>query len=78
MKQKRGEGGKLGQGVGALKRLGWNPLTNYVYTQSSSFVPRRFRIYCSHSSSGAHLDSLTISANLTVNSESFLRMSYLL
>ena len=28
---KRGEGGKLGQGVGALKRGGgWNPLTNYV------------------------------------------------
>ena len=30
---KRGEGGKLGQGVGASKRGdgGWNPLTNYGY-----------------------------------------------
>ena len=25
-------GGKLGQGVGALKAGGWNPLTNCVYT----------------------------------------------
>ena len=23
-------GGELGQGVGALKREGWNPLTSYV------------------------------------------------
>ena len=36
-KEKRGgdtkilkKGGKLGQGVGALKRRGWNPRTNYV------------------------------------------------
>ena len=26
---KKGGGGKLGQGVGALKRRGWNPPTNY-------------------------------------------------
>ena len=26
--------GKLGQGVGALKREGWNPLTNYVLDNS--------------------------------------------
>ena len=25
----RAGGGKLGQGVGALKRWGWNPLTKY-------------------------------------------------
>ena len=25
-------GGKLGQGVGALKRAGWNPLTNCLGT----------------------------------------------
>ena len=30
-------GGKLGQGVGALKRgAGWNPLTNYGQSLSSS------------------------------------------
>ena len=25
------KGGKLGQGVGALKKRGWNPLMNYEY-----------------------------------------------
>ena len=29
-KKMMGEGGKLGQGVVALKRGGWNPLTSYA------------------------------------------------
>ena len=41
VEQKRGEGnkylksgGKLGQGVGAIKRGGWNSLTNYDLIQN--------------------------------------------
>ena len=48
MEQERGEGkqrylkgggGKLDQGVGALKKGGWNPLTNYGFTPCKAEQP---------------------------------------
>ena len=47
MEQKRGEGtqrflkgeGKLGQGMGAFKGGGWNPLTNYGRGLHTVLVP---------------------------------------
>ena len=32
------KGGKLGQGLGALKREGWNPLTNYGICQKFTLI----------------------------------------
>ena len=34
------KGGKLGQGVGALKRRDWNPLTNYGYASKYLMLKR--------------------------------------
>ena len=31
-------GGKLSQGVGALKKGGWNPLTNYICTHAYIYI----------------------------------------